>query len=41
MIADLAVARARLLPSSNANPIHRVCDIALALLTAQTPLNRV
>jgi len=32
MIADLAEARTCLLPTPTANPIHRVCDIALELL---------
>ncbi len=34
MIADLAEARARLLPDPAANPIQRVCDAAEALLDA-------
>jgi lipid-A-disaccharide synthase len=37
MIADLAAARTRLLPSPSANPIQRVCDIALALLAPPSP----
>jgi lipid-A-disaccharide synthase len=47
MIADLAAARTRLLPTPNANPIQRVCDIALELLaptpapTAETPTGSV
>ena len=32
MIADLAEARAKLLPTPDSNPIHRVCDAAQALL---------
>ncbi len=32
MIADLSEARAKLLPTPNSNPIHRVCDAAEALL---------
>jgi lipid-A-disaccharide synthase len=34
MIADLAAARTRLLPTPTANPIHRICDIALELLAS-------
>jgi lipid-A-disaccharide synthase len=34
MIADLAEARATLLPAPAANPIHRVCDAAESLLQA-------
>jgi hypothetical protein len=32
MIADLAAARTRLLPTPTANPIQRVCDVVEALL---------
>jgi hypothetical protein len=32
MIVDLAEARAKLLPTPDSNPIHRVCDAAEALL---------
>jgi lipid-A-disaccharide synthase len=34
MIADLAAARTRLLPTPTSDPIQRVCDIALTLLAA-------
>ena len=37
MIADLAEARAKLLPSPNSNPIQRVCDVAETLLRTSRP----
>ena len=37
MIADLAEARAKLLPSPNSNPIQRVCDTAETLLRTSRP----
>ena len=37
MIADLAETRAKLLPTPDANPIHRVCDAAADLLRSTTP----
>ena len=39
MIADLAETRAKLLPTPDSNPIHRVCDAAEALLRP-TPAGR-
>jgi lipid-A-disaccharide synthase len=42
MIADLAEARAKLLPTPDSNPIHRVCDAAEGLLhrNVGTPVSR-
>jgi lipid-A-disaccharide synthase len=37
MIADLAETRAKLLPTSDSNPIHRVCDAAEDLLRQAVP----
>jgi lipid-A-disaccharide synthase len=37
MIADLAEARAKLLPAPGANPIHRVCAAAETLLRSDSP----
>jgi lipid-A-disaccharide synthase len=37
MIADLAAARAHLLPTPTADPVQQVCDTALALLTPSLP----
>jgi lipid-A-disaccharide synthase len=37
MVADLTEVRAKLLPTPDANPIHRVCDAAEALLHVTAP----